>query len=166
MDRVPAVAGMIDEMNEIIPGVPATEKNLKTLLGELMDHWEAEENFDQTYEVHGDDTYPSCDFELVTHDNDRRELLVNLINSRPLGGRREVVENKFFPLTPDGLLKGIVWAKKSMKRYIAEGPCPDCERPNHKRLKVEGFPSCFKCTIHKAFNIPFGNGSSRSLRRR
>ena len=32
MDRVPAVVAMIDEMNEIIPGVPATEKNLKTLL--------------------------------------------------------------------------------------------------------------------------------------
>jgi len=159
MDRVPAVAGMIDEMNEIIPGVPATEKNLKTLLGELIDVCEEEENYDQTFELHPKAEHASCDFTLFEHHEGDREgdrvLVVYLkapVTTLESGQKiREHIEHKSFELTPDGLLKGIVWAKQSLKRYREEGPCPDCRFT--KRVKLEGFPSCFRCTLNKAVDI-------------
>ena len=160
MDRVPAVAGMIDEMNEIIPGVPATEKNLKSLLEEIIEQCESDD-FDKGYEVKGAKADPACEFSLYTHfDDDQegdRELVVYIQDAvtRTERGQemRYNIEHKMFPLTPDGLLKGIVYAKKSLKRYREEGPCPDCMEPHNKKLKLEGFHKCLGCTMKRAIGI-------------
>ena len=150
IDRVPAVAAMVDEMNEIIPGVPATEKNLKSLLEELVDRCESEP-CDPTYMVRSANAMPMCEFTIYSHrDPDDTSSAPQLVVY--LRDVRAYITHKGFPVTPDGLLKGIVWAKKSLKRYREEGPCTDCGPP-YKKLKLEGFPKCFDCTIKKAVDL-------------
>ena len=143
----PNIAAEVDKWLDLVPGVPANNENLKTLLRYVK----------AKQVVHlGPDTQPSA---LVA--TCRKALAVtictppetvqttgNTFSVAPTVGRKE------FDLDEAGLHKAIVWAKYSLKRYREEGPCPDCcnnpgERPR-KRIRAEKMPKCEECILKAA----------------
>jgi len=146
----------IDQMNEIIPGVAANEKNLNTLFNELIGECLANE-YDQSWNFEVKKEHPSCQFTILENEDDERELVIYLeapVQILENGQKfRYNIDHKTFSCCPHGLLKGIIWAKQSMKRYREEGPCPECEGPNTKKLKIEGFGACFGCVMKKALDL-------------
>ena len=54
--------------------------------------------------------------------------------------------------TGEGLLQCLLFARRSLKRYRDEGPCPACRSSNMagypvQKLKAIGMPRCEKCTF-------------------
>jgi hypothetical protein len=157
----PQLAGAIDAMNELAPGVPANKGNLATLLG----HLEKEGRID----IDTGREKPRIII-LVHKHRKQHEILANLCGpherwypGRATGAQgraanepldtRPCIEEERFLCTGDGLLGAIVWAKHALKR-LREGVCPDCrnaegERP-FKRLKAEGLDRCWHCVIKAA----------------
>ena len=145
----PGLAAKIDAMTELIPGVPASKENLKTLLEQLVK--------DGRFESGG-----SHDISIVFYvikNRKKKELIVKLlgkgerIRTADLEyNQRPCVCHKVFKCTEEGLLEGLLYAKQSKKRYREEGPCPDCNRtdetqPLRKRLKAMGMPKCETCML-------------------
>ena len=145
----PGLAAKIDAMTELIPGVPASKENLKTLLEQLVK--------DGRFESGG-----SHDISIVFYvikNRKKKELIVKLlgkgerIRTADLEyNQRPCVCHKVFKCTEEGLLEGLLYAKQSKKRYREEGPCPDCNRtdetqPLSKKLKAMGMPKCESCML-------------------
>ena len=145
--REPGLATRIDTMTELIPGVPASKENLKTLLEHLM----KEGGFDL-----GGTDETSILF-LVAKHKKKKEFMVKVLGKAEVVRRadfefneRPCVCGEVFPCTEDGLMDALVYAKQNRKRYREEGPCPDCVRsheshPPKKKLKAKGMPKCEAC---------------------
>jgi hypothetical protein len=160
--RVPAVEGMIDEMNELIPGVPADPRNMKTLLQHL-------ERNGGLFTFNRGDNQPRINMNINKDNKKSKFIVVQLwgpvemwvINSTD-GGRRNnpqrpLIEGERFDCTEDGLLKAIITAKKLLGKLRTEGTCPDCrnaagELPS-KRLKADNMPKCWDCMIRGAMGV-------------
>ena len=132
--KEPALATEIDAMTELLPGVPASKEDLKTLLEHLMNN---------IYYVLNVDDDSSIDFAV---EHLKKEFRVELFAR---GGLRDAsICGKGFPCTEEGLLEGLLYAKQNRKRYREEGPCPDCDFPGEhprKKLKAKGMPKCEEC---------------------
>ena len=149
----PGIAAIIDQMTELIPGVLASQANLKTLLEYVVKKH-------QLMIANSDD----ISIEIVVNKHRKKKELSVFFH-----GKREVwrIPSTRFPLTraydqrsclsydrfectEDGLLKALIHVKHSKKRYREEGPCPDCDRSDEtefpkKRMKAKGMPKCEDC---------------------
>ena len=144
----PGLSAKIDAMTELIPGVPASKQNLKTLLKHLMKrgHFDLGGNDDTSIEFH------------VANLKKKKDFMVKVLGKAEVVRRRDFEFNErpcvcgeVFPCTEEGLLEGLLYAKQNRKRYREEGPCPDCDRRSHeshppkKKLKAKGMPKCEDC---------------------
>ena len=146
----PGLAARIDAMTELIPGVPASKENLKTLLEQLIK--------DGRFESGGSDDI-SIVFYVTNQNRKKKELMVKLLGKAEVIRRADLEYNQrpsvcigVFQCTEEGLLEGLLYAKQSKKRYREEGPCPDCHRPGgdeplSKKLKAMGMPKCENCML-------------------
>ena len=147
--REPGLATRIDEMTELIPGVPASKENLKTLLAHVMKEGHCDlEGADQTSILI-----------IVAKHKKKKEFMVKVLGKAEKVRRADLEFNQrpcvcaeVFQCTEDGLLEGLLYAKQNRKRYREEGPCPDCVRsheshPPKKKLKAKGMPKCEACML-------------------
>ena len=146
----PGLAAKIDAMTELIPGVPASKENLKTLLEHIIK--------DELFYLTGSDDIQIV-FHVMNPTRKKKELMVQLLGKAERirqadleYNQRPCVCHKVFKCTEEGLLEGLLYAKQSKKRYREEGPCPDCNRtdetqPLSKKLKAMGMPKCETCML-------------------
>ena len=137
--KEPALVAKIDAMTELIPGVPASKENLKTLLEHVMKSSSYRLNVDDDSRI----TF-YADNLIKTH------FLVSVFAKAEEGDTRICFQ--VFPCTEDGLLEGLIYAKQNRKRYREEGCCPDCDSPGdgeppRKKLKAKGMPKCEQCML-------------------
>ena len=139
------IANMMDQMSELIPGVPASKANLTTLLKYVVKahHLRMTDSDDFSIEI------------VVNTYRKKKELLVSL-HGKPEVWRhslnvacdqRPCVWSDWFECNEDGLLKALIHVKQNRKRYREEGPCPDCDRSDEtessrKRLKAKCVKKC------------------------
>ena len=145
----PGLTDRIDAMTELIPGVPASKQNLKTLLKHVT----------QLGVVNLLCADKTCIQILVTTLKKNKELTVNFLEKPEtfrVGNHareeRPLVCSEYFTCTENGLLEGLVYAKQSRKRYREEGPCADCacsdgSQSPMKKLKAMGMPKCAPCML-------------------
>ena len=143
------MANMIDQMTELIPGVPASKENLKTLLEHLMKQG--------SFDLGGTDE--TRVLLLVAKCRKKTRIEVQLLGKAEVVrwehgvyNQRPCVCIQLFECTEDGLLEALLYAKQNRKRYREEGPCPDCVRsdeshPPKKKLKAKGMPKCEACML-------------------
>jgi len=147
--RYPLVSQTINEMNELIPGVPVTRENIQTL-------------FDNYEDV-------IMGFRRAGHGmgvrSSRHKKLISVDIYAPVTGTVVILAEKQFPNTPDGFFQALMWIKDVLKRYREEGPCPDCARdertdqqPARKRMKLANMPKCNDCMLKAIVN--FGDGKN------
>ena len=145
------VQNVAESFLELTPGVPANQRNLKTLLAKVLDRnwlWMSNEMF-----------------AMITKEGSKKkpELLAKLFgqNKTPPEVRaasfwwtedRDLLVQDMFPATEDGLLQAIVFLKRSIHKYRSEGTCEACEPPT-KRLKADGMPKCEDCMLSAAIGI-------------
>jgi hypothetical protein len=148
---VPAVLELVEEMTEILPGVPASEQNLQTLWSHLQN-------------VVFKDLYHPDGFRVVLQMGSKRKGVYQTmhvqVQGNPVDCRRRDGSN--FPLRPDicdathkntceGMLQCLLFARQSLQRYIAEGACPDCcigfDGLPVRKLKAAGMPRCPDCML-------------------
>ena len=121
---VPAVAEQIDAMTEVAPGVPASEENLRTLWKHV--------NRVGIFESLDTDGMRVC----VTMTSLRGEFqtMCIMVKGPPENYSRDGVTfqtrpnicNESNKNTSEGLLQCLLFARRSLKRYRDEGPCPAC----------------------------------------
>ena len=145
----PGLADSIDAMTELIPGVPASKENLKTLLEQLIK--------DGRFESKGSDGTSIVFY--VIKNRKKKDLMVKLLGNLERIRTAEFEYNQracvcleVFKCNEEGLLEAFLYAKQSKKRYREEGTCPDCDRPGgdeplRKRLKAMGMPKCESCML-------------------
>ena len=139
----PALVAKIDSMTELIPGVPASKENLKTLLEYVV----------KTSVIEMKDIDNVIIKIVVNGRRRKRELLVSVQKEGQVWSdrtQRSCIWCDSFECTEDGILKALITAKQNRKRYREEGPCPDCDFPGEplrKRLKAKGMPKCEKCML-------------------
>ena len=145
----PGLANTIDAMTELIPGVPASKENLKTLLEHLMK--------EGSFDLEGTDE--TRVLLLVAKCRKKTRIEVQLLGKaevirweHEVYNQRPCVCIQLFECTEDGLLEALLYAKQNRKRYREEGPCPDCVRsheshPPKKKLKAKGMPKCEECML-------------------
>lgn len=135
------VVAEVNSYNELLPGVPANNENLQTLLQFLKDRQRI---------VLGPQT--EAFVELMNFG----DITVHITNPEYPGSGRVRMAKKELALDEQGLHKAIVWAKYSLKRYREEGPCPGCnnseERP-WKRLRADKMPKCEECILKAAVGV-------------
>ena len=142
------VQNVAESFLELTPGVPANQRNLKTLLAKVLDHnwlWMSNEMF-----------------VMITKERSKKkpELLAKLFGQKKTPPEatffeyndRDLIVQDMFPATEDGLLQAIVFLKKSIHKYRSEGTCEACEPPT-KRLKADGMPKCEDCMLSAAMGI-------------
>ena len=139
------VVERIDEMNELLPGVPADSRNMKTLLQGI------DRNNVFTF-ARGKDQPMIC-MEVNTGNKKVKFIRVCLKGPEETwfwtladGTKRPVTDRpnltgKRFDFTEDGLLDAITTGKQWLGKLSNEGTCPDCrnaagERPA-KRLYAQ-----------------------------
>ena len=141
----PGLATRIDEMTELIPGVPGSQANLKTLLEYVV-----------KTDVIAIKDIDNIVIDIVVGERRRKkELIVSVLQKGPPRRgdlQRSYVWCESFECTEDGLLKALITAKQNRKRYREEGPCPDCDSPGgdeplRKKLKAKGMPKCEECML-------------------
>ena len=159
---VPAVADQIDGMTELAPGVPANAENLRTL-------WK---------HVQHVNTFDSLDVDgmrvLITTTSCRKgeyqELLVtvkgppeNYSHNGHTFQTRPNICDESNKNTSEGLLQCLLFARRSLKRYRDEGPCPACCTSDVpatgvpvKKLKATGMPRCADCTLTAVIGMSEG----------
>ena len=145
----PGLTARIDAMTELIPGVPASKENLRTLLEQLIK--------DGRFESGGSDGTSIVFY--VTKNRKKKDLMVKLLGNLERIRTAEFEYNQracvcleVFKCNEDGLLEAFLYAKQSKKRYREEGTCPDCDRPGgdeplRKKLKAMGMPKCETCML-------------------
>ena len=147
--KEPGLAAKIDAMTELLPGVPASKENLKTLLEHLMK--------EGSFASDTDETSKTSILFLVQQYRGKKEFEAQVLGKvevvRSANGvydRQPCVCSKVFKCTEEGFLDALLYAKQNRKRYREEGPCPDCVRsheshPPKKKLKAKGMPKCEEC---------------------
>ena len=143
--KEPGLAAKIDAMTELLPGVPASQTNLKTLLEYVV-----------KTDVIAIKVIDNIMIDIVVGERRRKkELIVSVIQKAPPRRGDQEWSHVWcdrFECTEDGLLKALITAKQNRKRYREEGPCPDCDSPGgsappRKKLKAKGMPKCEECMI-------------------
>ena len=154
---VPAVAQLVDEMTELLPGYPANEQNLQTLWT-YMNHAVYRE-------------FASDELLVVLQLSSKRkgvyqDLHVQVLG-KPVDCRRG---DQTFHLRPhickathkntgEGLLQCLLFARQSLHRYSAEGACPGCCSAALvglpvRKLKAAGMPRCVDCMLKAVISGP------------
>ncbi len=147
------IQSLTNSFLELTPGTSATPANLKTLLewinrrsSESMDGW-SKKSAEMAVRIN------KCG------SNNKPELYVALDGpertTAPENGgwtTRDEITYKYFPATEDGLLRAIVFLKKSIHKFRTEGMCDTCEPPT-KRLKADGMPKCEDCMMTEAIGF-------------
>ena len=147
------IQNLTNSFLELTPGTSATPANLKTLLewinrrsSESMDGW-SKKSAEMAVRI------KKCG------SNKKPELYVALDGpertTAPENGgwtTRDEITYKYFPATEDGLLRAIVFLKKSIHQFRTEGTCDTCEPPT-KRLKADGMPKCEDCMMTEAIGF-------------
>ena len=148
---VPAVAELVDQMTELLPGCPASEQNLQTLWGHLQGV--ARKSLE-----HPDG------FLVVLQMISKRKGVYQTMHVQVLGKpvecrRRDGNNFPFRPLickethrnTGEGLLQCLIFARQVLQRYRAEGACPGCctgfAGLPVRKLKAVGMPRCAVCML-------------------
>ena len=141
--KEPGLAAKIDAMTELLPGVPASKENLKTLLEYVV-----------KTDVIAIKVIDNIMINIVVNGRCRKkELTVSVQKEGQVWSdrtQRSCIWCDSFECTEDGLLKALITAKQNRKRYLEEGPCPDCNFPGEplrKKLKAKGMPKCEKCML-------------------
>ena len=148
---VPAAA--IDEMTELIPGVPSNEQNLKQLLEFIGE---------DCVQIGNDPDKPTINLHTVDYEEEGKNIFMNLhspgidpvpgVRYDPASGRR-LLPSRMFSCSSSGLMQAISTGKRDLKRYRDEGPCTGCETPRSKKMKLEGMPYCGSCMLEKALSV-------------
>jgi len=147
---VPAIATAIDEMTELIPGVPSDKQNLVKLLEYLKKN--------KGVNLMGDRTKPhilieACE-ELDSDDEEEgQRMIIHMQLCDCVDNERVLVDHWGFSCCTYGLVKAISTGKHALKRFRDEGPCPGCETPKLKKMKLEGMPYCGRCMFEKALGV-------------
>ena len=155
---VPAVAELVDQMTELLPGCPASEQNLQTLWGHLQ-------GVTQKSLEH------PAGFLVVLQMFSKRKGVYQTMHvqvmGKPVDCRRRDGSN--FPLRPliceethrntsEGLLQCLLFARHSLHRYSAEGACPGCctgfAGLPVRQLKAVGMPRCADCMLTAVISGP------------
>ena len=143
----PGLAAKIDAMTELLPGVPASQANLKTLLKYVV-----KTDFIEMKDI------DNIMIQIVVGKRRKNKILIVSVSGLQKGPPERVdlrwlhVWSDSFECTEDGLLKALITAKQNRKRYREEGPCPDCDSPGggaplRKKLKAKGMPKCEECML-------------------
>ena len=148
LDAVPAVAELVDQMTELLPGVPANEQNLQTLWTYLQGVVYRE--------------YASGELLVVLQLASKKKGVYQYchvqVMGKPVDCRRRDGSN--FPLRPliceethrntsEGLLQCLIFARQTLYRYGIEGACPSCCSVIGpvRKLKAVGMPRCADCML-------------------
>ena len=156
---VPAVAELVDQMTELLPGCPANEQNLQTLWKHMQKVVSRE--------------YPFPDGCLVMLDLDSKkkgvyqDLRVKVLGACVAARRdgqiytflRPCISGETHKNTGEGLLQGFLFARQVLQRYRAEGACPGCCSADLapvpvRKLKAVGMPRCADCMISGIMSQP------------
>jgi len=153
LGAVPAVGAAIDEMTEIIPGVPSNEHTLKELLKGLDEVPRVETKKSETQVW-----WEMFTFHQYEADSDGVDQMgeknIQLSMCEPTtDGKIVQIYDGEYDFTPKGLMNAITDGKRVMKRYREDGLCPDCETPDRKRLRGAGLPYCAPCIIKKSLSM-------------
>jgi hypothetical protein len=156
---VPAVAELVDQMTELLPGCPANEPNLQTLWKHMQ------------HVVCRESPYPDgCRVPLdLVHMKKKvyQELHVKVLGPCVPARRdgqiytflRPCISGETHKNTGEGLLQGFLCARQVLQRYRAEGACPGCCSTDLaptpvRRLKAAGMPRCADCMITGIMSQP------------
>ena len=159
LDAVPAVAELVDQMTELLPGCPASEQNLQTLWGHLQ-------GVTQKSLEH------PAGFLVVLQMFSKRKGVYQTMHvqvmGKPVDCRRRDGSN--FPLRPliceethrntsEGLLQCLLFARQSLHRHSTEGACPRCcdavvAGLPVRKLKAAGMPRCADCMLTAVISGP------------
>ena len=147
LGAVPAVATAIDEMTELIPGVPSDKQNLRQLLEYLKKN--------KGFNLMGDRTKPHILIEAREElDSDGEEEGQHMVIEMQLhASEGSFVDHWTFHYSSSGLAGAISTGKQALKRLRDEGPCTGCETPRNKKMKLEGMPYCGRCVFEKALGV-------------
>ena len=155
---VPAVAELVDQMTELLPGCPASEQNLQTLWGHLQ-------GVTQKSLEHPDGHLVVL--QLFSKKKGVYQTMHVQVMGKPVDCRRRDGSN--FPLRPriseethrntsEGLLQCLLFARHSLHRYSAEGACPGCctgfAGLPVRQLKAVGMPRCADCMLTALISGP------------
>ena len=154
---VPAVAQLVDSMTELMPGVPANEQNLQTLWTYLQGVPRREYASNELLVV----------LERIYERNGVYQELDVRVMGKPVDCRRDHRTCQLRPIlceethknTGEGLLQCLLFARQSLRRYIAEGTCPGCCSADlaplpERRLKAAGMPRCADCMLKAVISGP------------
>ena len=156
---VPAVAELVDQMTELMPGCPANEQNLQTLWKHMQNVVSRE--------------YPFPDgclvtLELVHMKKKVYQGVVVRVMGPCVAARRDgqiytflrpCISGERHKNTGEGLLQGLLFARQVLQRYRAEGACPGCCSADLapapvRKLKAAGMPRCADCMISGIMSQP------------
>ena len=155
---VPAVAELVDQMTELLPGCPASEQNLQTLWNHLQGV--------VTKELE----HPDGFLVVLQMDSKRKGVYQTMhvqVMGKPVDCRRRDGSN--FPLRPfickethrntgEGLLQCLIFARQSLYRYSIEGACPSCcsgfAGLPVRKFKAAGMPRCADCMLKAVISGP------------
>ena len=158
---VPAVAHQIDGMTELAPGVPASEENL-TILWKHINHVGIFESLD----VDG----MRVGITMTSLRKGEYQNLCIMVKGPPENyssdghtfQTRPNICNESNKNTSEGMLQCLLFARRSLKRYRDEGPCPACctsgvAAPPVKKLKAAGMPRCADCMLAAVIGMSEGS---------
>ena len=150
LGAVPAVATAIDEMTELIPGVPSNKRTLEELLKGLDNEYKVQTKPSQTqvwWEMFTDVEY---DEDSDGEDVPGEKHIQFTMYEPTTDGKIVRIYDGHYDATPKGLMNAITDGKRVMKRYREDGLCTDCATPERKRLRGAGLPYCAPCIVKKA----------------
>ena len=136
---------------ELVPGVPANQKNLKTLLRWIAENPQSPRwlkfsgEMMMTIDTTGTKKKPKLHAVLR---GPERSVYGTGMNFRI----RDPIADQTRPATETGLLETIVFLKKALDKYRTEGTCDTC-LPPRKRLKADGMPKCEECMLNEAIGV-------------
>jgi hypothetical protein len=144
---VPSLAAQIDSFNELIPGVPATEKNLATLFEAMK------QKKDITLDVPPN---IKVDYHVMNYDDDEDEFEGSHIRVK-MGVRLaanvwfDSLEGEmFFNFDIEGFYKALLWTKEAVRSVIRDGICKCLVPYGFKRRKLANMPLCINCFLTEA----------------
>ena len=145
---VPAVAELVDGMTELTPGVPASEHNLQTLwtyMNRVVYREIASDGMLVVLQLSSKrkGVYQDLRVQVQGKHEDCRH------GDRTYQLRPHICEETH-KNTGEGLLQCLLFARQSLKRYRAEGACPDCRSTGRhpvRVLKAAGMPRCENCML-------------------
>ena len=156
---VPAVAELVDQMTELLPGCPASEQNLQTLWGHLQGVTRKSLDHPDGFLVV---------LEMFSKKKGVYQTMHVQVMGKPVDCRRRDGSN--FPLRPfickethrntgEGLLQCLIFARQSLHRYSTEGACPGCCNAVFaglpvRKLKAVGMPRCADCMLTAVISGP------------